>query len=339
MASTEERRGISFRKLAWAGVIFTALASVGAWVAYARLVHYRRCALEHLPAQTELVARLDVEQVVLFEPVRRHLIPLLDRLPLGSAPAAGGADSEPRTTRLRREAGLNLGLDLREVLVATAPGERWLLVLGGLFRQGLIPAIERELTSEAATGWRRVGATLEFTPSGAALAQASDGALLLAGDRALLDAALPSSTRFLELGLEREGAGSALVPRSLLDRWAAEGEAPQWVGTLERAALDLRLSREIEVEVRLELRDAPSAAALAALAGHQPAPTATSSALDSSAGRLDPWGFLARATHPQLSGNTFQFVSIWRQTELERAARDLAAWLERRLSAASSTPS
>jgi hypothetical protein len=337
MVSTEERRGISFRKLAWAGVIFTALASVGAWVAYAQLVHYRRCAVEHLPPETQLVARLDVEQVVLFEPVRRHLIPLIDRLPLGSATA--NTEAEPRLTRLRRDAGLNLGLDLREVLVATTPGGRWVLVLGGLFRHGLVPAIERELQGEAASGWRRVGDALEFTPSGAAFAQATDGALLLASSRALLDASLPSSARFRELGLEREGAGSALIAGPVLDRWASEGEGPRWLGTLQSAALALRLSREIEIEVHVALRDGPSAAALAARAGHAPAPSSAERALDSSADSLDPWGFLARATHPQLSGNTLQFVSVWRQTELDRAARELAAWLERRLSAASSSPS
>lgn len=339
MASTEERRGISFRKLAWAGVIFTALASAGAWVAYAKLVHYRRCAVEHLPPNTQLVARLDVEQVVLFEPVRRHLIPLIDRLPLGSAPAAASAEAEPRILRLRRDAGLNLGLDLREVLVATAPGGRWVLVLGGLFRQGLVPAIERELQAEAASGWRRAGDALEFTPSGAALAQAQDGALLLASSRALLEASLPSSTRFRELGLEREGAGSALIPGAVLDRWAAEGDGPRWLATLQSVALDLRLSREIEIDVRVGLRDAASAEALAARAKHPPALPAPEGALDSSADELDPWGFLARATHSQLSGNTFQFVSVWRQTELDRTARELAAWLERRLSAASSSPS
>jgi hypothetical protein len=339
MASTEERRGISFRKLAWAGVIFTALASAGAWLAYARLVHYRRCAVEHLPPEAELVVRLDVEQVVLFEPVRRHLIPLIDRLPLGSVPAAASAEAETRMARLRREAGLNLGLDLREILVATVPGGRWVLVLGGLFEQGMVPAIERELTGEAATGWRRVGDTLEFTPFGTAFAQAPDGALLLASDRALLEATLPGSTRFRELGLERDGAGSALIPRAVLDRWAADGEGPRWLGSIESAALDLRLSREIELAVRLELRDEPSAANLAALAGQRAPPATTGNALDPSAGELDPWGLLARAIHPQLSGNTLQFVAIWRQSELDRAARDLAAWLERRLSAASSTPS
>lgn len=337
MASTEERRGISFRTLAWAGVIFTALASLGAWVAYTRLVHYRRCAVEHLPPETELVARLDVEQVVLFEPLRRHLIPLIDRLPL--AGAATNAGAETRTTRLRREAGLNLGLDLREVLVATVPDRRWVLVLGGLFRQDLVPAIERELTSEAATGWRRAGEALEFTPSGAALAQASDGSLLLASDRALLEAALPSSTRFRELELGREGAGGARIQHALLDRWAAEGDTPQWLGSVQSAALDLRLSREIEVGVRLQFPDAASAAAALAQQGPSPQPGAAGSALDSAADKLDAWGFLARASHAQLSGTTFQFMSTWRQTELDRAARDFAAWLERRLSAAASTPS
>ena len=338
MASTEERRGISFPKLAWAAVIFTALASAGAWLAYARLVHYRRCAVEHLPPETELVARLDVEQVVLFEPVRRQLIPLIDRLPLGVPPGAASAAAEPRLSRLRREAGLNLGLDLREVLVATAPGGRWVLVLGGLFQQGLVPGIARELTGELATGWRRDGDTLVFPPSGAALAQAPDGALLLASDRALLEAALPSSTRFRELGIEREGAGSASIPRVVLDRWAAEGDGPSWLGTIERVALELRLSREIEVDVRLALREGASTAALLAVAGHPPPPAAAGDT-DSSAGGLDRWGFLARARRPQVSGNTFQFVSVWRQAELDRAARDFAAWLERRWSASASTPS
>ena len=337
MASTEERPAISFRKLAWAGVIFTALASAGAWLAYARLVHYRRCAVEHLPPETELVARLDVEQVVLFEPVRRHLVPLIDRLPIGAAPSI--AQAEARTTRWRREAGLNLGLDLREVLLATAPGGRWVLVLGGLFQQGLVPAIAGELTGEGATGWRRAGDALEFTPSGVAFSQARDGALLLASDRALLEATLPSSTRFRELGVEREGAGSALIPRAVLDRWAAEGGAPHWLGTIERAVLDLSTRREIEVEVRLVLHDSASAAALVALAGQAPEPAANGTDLDSSAGGLDPWGFLARAQHPEVSGNAFQFVSVWRQGELDRAVRDFAAWLERRLSAAASTPS
>jgi hypothetical protein len=339
MASREERRGTSFRKLAWAGVLFTAVAGAGAWVAYARLVHYRRCAVEHLPPGAELVARLDVEQVVLFEPVRRHLIPLIERLPLAAAPSGAGAPELDRTSRLRRDAGLNLGLDLREILVATAPGGRWVLVLGGLFQQGLVSGIARELTEEAATGWRRADDALEVAPSGAALAQASDGALLLASDRALLAATLPSSTRFRELGLEREGAGSARVPSSVLDRWAAEGGAPQWLGAIESAALELRLSREIEVDVRLQLRDGSAATALVALAEHHLPSTAADDIGDPSAAGLDPWGFLARAKELQTSGNTLQFVSVWRQAELDRAARDFAAWLERRLSLAAATPS
>jgi hypothetical protein len=316
-------------------MIITAAAGAGAWVAYARLVHYRRCAVEHVPPGAELVARLDVEQVVLFEPVRRHLLPLIDRLPLGNA----GAPAQDRMSRLRREAGLNLGLDLRELLVATAPGDRWVLVLGGLFQQGLVPAVARELTDEAATGWRRAGDALEFTPSGAAFAQASDGALLLASDRALLEASLPSSTRFRDLGVEREGAGSALIPSSVLDRWAVEGEAPRWLRSIESAALDLRLSREIQVEVRLQLSDPSVAAALSAIAEHHSAGAETDGAIVPSAGGLDPWGLLARAKSPEVSGNTFEFVSVWRQAELDRAARDFAAWLERRLSVGAPTPS
>src|SRR6185295_7585221 len=113
MSSTHERRGVSFRSLAWVGLILTVLGGVGAWAAYRELIHYRRCAVEHLPADTQFLVRLDVEQVVLFEPLRRHLLPVLDRLPLTAKQQTPSAPAPDRLTRLR-EAGLNLGLDLRE---------------------------------------------------------------------------------------------------------------------------------------------------------------------------------------------------------------------------------
>jgi hypothetical protein len=346
MASREERRGVPFRSLAWAGLALIALGCAGAWLAYSELLHYRRCAVEHLPAQTELAARVDVEQVVLFDPIRRHLLPLIDRLPIGTEPTPpSSALAEGRLSRLRREAGLNLGLDLREILVATTLDQRWVLVLGGLFPRSLLPKLERALQSETREGWRRSGDTLEFEPSGVALGQAADGALILASDHLALAAALPSTERFRELGLAREGAGGARLSGAALAEWAASAGGPPWLDSVQSAGLSLRLAREIEIDVALELRDAAAVGVVTGLPQHHlpgeqnrlPA-AAPSPTIRPAAEALDPWGLLAHAERTEVEATTVKFVSSWRQTELDRTARDAAAWLERRLFRKASGP-
>src|SRR5262245_12328516 len=124
-----ERRPVPARVLAFAGAGVAAALVLVAFVAYRELIHYERRAIEHVPEGAELALRVDLEQVVLFDPVRRHLLPLLDRAPLGDAPV------EPVSRLLRlREAGVNLGMDLREVVFARIePGAGWLLALGGIF--------------------------------------------------------------------------------------------------------------------------------------------------------------------------------------------------------------
>jgi hypothetical protein len=339
MASREERQGVPFRSLAWAGLALIALGGAGAWLAYSELLHYRRCAVEHLPAETEFAARLDVEQVVLFDPIRRHLLPLIDRLPIGAEPTAPSrTPAEGRLSRLRREAGLNLGLDLREILVATSRDQRWVLVLGGLFPLPLLPKLERALQRETPEGWARVADTLEFSPSGVALGQAADGALVLASDRRALAAALPSTEQFRELGLAREGTGGARLSGAALEEWAAAAGGPPWLASVQSAGLNLRLARDIEIDVVLELRDAAAARVVTGLAQHHrpdaqdrlPA-AAPSPTLGPATDALDPWGLLAHAERTEMAGTTVNFSSSWRQTELDRTAREAAAWLERRL--------
>lgn len=339
MASTDERRGVPFRSLAWAGLAFIGLGCVGAWLAYRELLHYRRCAVEHLPAGTEFAARLDVEQVVLFDPVRRHFLPLLDRLPIGSEPSTHASKlAEGRSSRLRNQAGVNLGLDLREILFATSQDQRWVLVLGGLFPRGVLPKVERALQSEPRGGWARVGDTLEFEPSGATLGQAADGALILASDRLALASALPSSERFRELGLAREGSGGARLSGAALQEWASALGGPAWLSAVESAGLSLRLARQIEIDVRLQLRDEATATVVSRLAAHQLPPSAPSPTIQPTDDALDPWGLLAHAERSEATGTTVKFVSSWRQAELDRAARDSAAWLERRLFSPPSRP-
>jgi hypothetical protein len=326
MGTTAERRGVPFRTLAWAGIGFTCLVALGAWFAYLRLLHYRRCAVEHLLPEAQLVARLDVEQVVLFEPVRRHLLPLLNALPLTLAAGQGRLADADRLGRLRRDAGLNLGLDLREIVVATADrGQRWVVVFGGLFpHAGLVPAIEQALQGSGAAGWAHFDAALEFTPSGVSLGQAEDGVLILASDPDTLRASLLPSEQFHALGLSREGAGAARLSREALTQWlSAPGDAS---AAVESLGLALRLGNEVEVDVQLELRDAREATAFAARWSR---PSIAGPASGPATEGWGPWALLARVEQVEHAENTVQMVTRLRPAELDRAARDLAAWIQR----------
>src|SRR5690606_18391005 len=66
----QHRRAVSHR-LVWVGlvalaVIVLATFVIGYWV----FVRYERRVLRHVPADTLVALRLDVEQVVLYEPIR-----------------------------------------------------------------------------------------------------------------------------------------------------------------------------------------------------------------------------------------------------------------------------
>ena len=54
-SSSREQRAVPFRTLARAGLIVVVLAALGAYFAYARLIHYERHGLEHLPEGTGIM--------------------------------------------------------------------------------------------------------------------------------------------------------------------------------------------------------------------------------------------------------------------------------------------
>lgn len=326
----QERQSVSFRRLAWLGALLLAVAAAGAYVAYVELLQYRRSAAEHLPPNTMFAARLDVEQVMLFDPVRRHLLPLIEVLP----PAPAGRDraehaAQTRLTRLR-SAGLNLGLDLRELVVATTADHGWLIALGGLFPEaGMVGAIERVLQEESVGGWQRLDDRLEFAPSGAVLAQAADGTLLLASERSTLASALPPSARYRTLGLAREGAGGAALAAATSPPWAAYPGPPNWLAARQVTG-SLRLDRDLELTVSIDVGDTARARALLAEARRWASAGAGSSG-DLPAGASDPGGFWARTRSVELDGTSLKLLSSWRTSDVDRSARELAAWVRRQL--------
>lgn len=194
-------------------------------VIHKNYVGFARVAAYHVPPDTTLALRWDVEKVGLFEPTRRFLLPLLDevhapppvasaapehRSPLvallpstGPAPATSGG----RRDRFAAESGSMIGRDLREVLVLFGPADGdWALVLGAAFPKGdVVAAIGRTLAKEG-WPWRELGHERLVSPGGAAIARAEDGALVIASSVARLEAVLP--VRELEPEVPRVGAGA-----------------------------------------------------------------------------------------------------------------------------------
>jgi hypothetical protein len=334
-----DTKAVSSRALARIGLALVALTIAGGYFAYVKLIHYERHALEHLPEAAEIAGRVDVERIVLFEPVRRYLLPLIDEIPLGSnAEAAAQAPvSGDRLARLRQTAGLNLGLDLREIgFGVTEKGQAWTLSLGGLFpKKGMIDAIERTLRAEGASHIVRTEQRLRFDPWGVVLAQADDGVLVLASRRETLEEALPSSRHFERLGLPPDGPGSFAASAPWLQRIGVSmfPADAAWVSDVKRLVAEISVSADIRVEGRLELR--PAANAESVRAGLRRWTTENRSAGPPTVAGGDwseEWGLLARFQRLSAQENGIHFSTSWNRAELGRAARDLASWLERHIS-------
>lgn len=321
---------MSAGRLALASALGAALLVAVAWFAYRELIHYERRAIEHVPAGAELALRVDVEQVVLFEPVRRHLLPLLDRALLGDV---ARPPSSPRLVRLR-EAGVNLALDLREVVFARlGPGAGWVLALGGIFgTEPLLPRIEQALRQEPGIRWSSERGMIILQPSGVALGQANDGTLLIARDAALLERALPPSRSYEAVGLGPSGAAAL----GALGSWlrvlgSASAEDPDSRATLLRASARLELGDPLVLSAEIE-----HAAPIDVAAVHREIRAWLGAPADdvNFAPQADWGGERALAARARLISSAPTRVSVWttwERDEVDRAARSLAAWLEPRL--------
>jgi hypothetical protein len=169
---------------------------------YLRYIRYDRVAARHVPQGAVIALRLDVEQALLYEPARRHLLPLLGS---ATAPASQG---DARLQRIEDRTGLRRG-DLREIVVAIFPGEDdWVVALGGIFPSSPgAPSLALALASEG-QDWALSSDTRVTTgPGGVAAGRAADGAVLVASSEAMLRKALPADGPPSDLHLARVGPG------------------------------------------------------------------------------------------------------------------------------------
>jgi hypothetical protein len=310
-----ERRSISARRLALYSLALAAVLIGLAFVAYRELLHYERRALLHVPAGATLVVRVDLEQIVLFEPVRKHLLPLIDRVSLADGSSAMQDAHSGRALRLREGAGLNLGLDLRELVFARlGGGEGWVLAAGGLFPdRDLLESVARVLEAEPGARPRRSGSMLLLGAGSLALARASDGILLLGSSPGAVERALrPVETN----GALGEGAAA----------FSAELPGPG-DGASSRERVRGRLDYGDPFPLTLEVEHAAGDPDPARRALERWLHVDTTSLVAGA-----DWGgeraLLARATFVPASPTLTRVTTTWEQGEVDRACRSLASWLE-----------
>jgi hypothetical protein len=233
---------------------------------------------------------------------------------------------------LRSSSGLNLAADMREVVVGELSGGRWLLALGGLFpRHGIIVAMARVLRDERAVGFALVGDELVFDPAGIAVAQAPDGILLVASDRALLEQALPASESFRRVGLANQSAGEFATRGPWLRAWwrTTGAETPEWLDQVGQIRLSVRLGKDLELTGALKTNAPQGAAALTSAISAWLAPGSSNRSFVPKADWAGERAILARTKALGSSPNEVMLTSSWRQAELEQGTRSLANQVER----------
>ena len=173
-----ERTSFSHRVIFVPLALSVAAALLLSYGLYERYVRFEPLAARHLPARASVAVRFDVEQAVVYEPFRRHILALFEMDRDGR---------ETRTKHLERKTTVELGVDMREFVFGFDQSGHWALAVAGLFRSdGVLDGVSRMLEDEGVT------MTLGKSPphlthaSGLAFAVAEDGTWILASDLTVL---------------------------------------------------------------------------------------------------------------------------------------------------------
>lgn len=182
----------SRRALVWIAALLSALVLSGAaaWVYFA-VIRYEAVARHHVPGNAQVLVRLELAELALYGPVREQLLPALEAR-LGEPSA--GQKNKTRRERVIDATGVDLGRDVRELVLATIEGEQWVLIAAGRIPRGrFIAGLERVLAEEKVEGFHRDGDML-VGPDGTTLGQAEDGALIVGTNANVVRACLPAES-------------------------------------------------------------------------------------------------------------------------------------------------
>jgi hypothetical protein len=237
---TREGGGTSSRTVLLGFFALIALA-VGIFiVVYLKLLGYERVAARHIPEGAEFAVRVDLRQVILFAPIREHVVPVLLGAPSETK------DQESQLEKVRAATGVNLGMDVFELVVVSRGADVAIVVGGRLPRSGVVEGLAKLSMDAPLRGCTLVAKRLACSAPGVVLEQAEDGALIAATSPRLLDQMLPPGTAYRELGINPEdAAGAAWVVASDV---LADAPLGAWGAAPELAAL-------ARIEGRLELGD------------------------------------------------------------------------------------
>jgi hypothetical protein len=242
------------RVAAVAAAISAAVLLVAGLAFYLFVIRYEPLARRHIPGNANIAVHVELREVAFFGPVRKHLWPLLD----------GDGKDGPS---LRERTGVELGADVRELLLASADGKSWVLIAGGKIKKGKFVRGLHEAAAASNRGEWRLDGDFLVGPGGVTVAQADDGTILVGTDKAIVVAALPTSDEYKRLALPEKGAVTFAVTHLAWD--GASGflgdvvKHNQVLRQVERATGWLELGDTPTLVIRVEPRPGNEPAALA----------------------------------------------------------------------------
>lgn len=248
------------RMIAVAAVAVGVLGSVGAVVLWMLVFRYEPTAIAHVPAGSNVVVRIEAADIILFGPVRNHLLPLV----IEDKPNEPGLNKVPWAERLHDRTGVRLPVDVREILIATMDGKSVVGLFGGKISRGKFVAGLAEVAREEGWAGFRLENDILVGPK-MAVGQAEDGTIVVGTDKAIVLTALPASDEGAKLGLPEQGAVRFVVAKpaweslSMMGKLVPEASA---FGRVRRGTGSFTLGGSPELVVRLEAAEGADSAAI-----------------------------------------------------------------------------
>lgn len=211
----------SKRPLVLAGLVMFLLGVAAAGALWMLVLRYKPTASAHVPAQSNVVVRLEASDIVLFGPVRNHLLPLV----LEDKPKGPAITKVPLGERIHDRTGVRLPVDVREMMVATMDGKSIVALFGGKIAPGKFVKGLAEIAQEEKWPGFHLEDDVLVGPK-VTVGQAEDGTIIVGTDKAIVLNALPASEEGAKLGLPAQGAVRFVVAKPA---WEALSMAKQLV--------------------------------------------------------------------------------------------------------------
>jgi hypothetical protein len=334
MTAARSKRGLSCGTVALGMAALVVLAAAAGVWGYFRFLHFTPVAARHVPPGAVAVARVDVKEGILYDPVRQHLVPVLMEVIGREAPDSAMRRFEAATGLERKS--------LREIVVARGAGwEDWTLVLGGLFPKDAVSRIQSTLQAEGHTDFTRQPGTdlLVHGLLGVAIAQAADGALILGSHADAVRAALPEQDTARALGLDLDAPAAFAASAEPLREVARHPVARLAPGLgdlthVERLRGAVHLGNPFEIRIHLDPRPGVPVAELRAGTARLLGALQLVSRLTPGTDLAGERTILERAVVAPDGSDFVTISSSWTREEVDRGARSLAEALRGWLGAA-----